>query len=71
MKKSTSDFSLKKKKLFIDRYPVRKWLEVKKIGINVSDKTLSLVVFYPTPNAKRPAFIVSLQRLCEIADNLQ
>ena len=53
--------------VYIDRYLVRKGFEEKKIGVNIFDKTLSLVVNYPTTNAKRPISSVYLQLLCEIA----
>ena len=42
-------------------------LEIK-ILLLLFDKTLSLVVIYPTTNAKHPISSVYLQLLCEIAD---
>ena len=42
--------------------------DLRRKGVNIFDQTLSLVVNYPTTNAKRPISSVSLQLLCEIAD---
>ena len=46
---------------------MRKGFEEKKIRVKIFVKTLSLVVNYPTTNAKRPISNVYLQLLCEIA----